>query len=93
MVRTPQFHCQGPGFDFWLEYQDPTSLAMRPRKKEQKKYGPLSEPVFPADSHMQNPGAITKLLPSQSLPELISLTEALNAVENMTEHSHGGVKP
>ena len=33
-----------------------------------------------------------KLLPSQSLPELISLTEALNTIENMTEHSHGDVK-
>ena len=65
---------------------------MRPRKKEQKKYGPLSEPVFPADSQMQNPGANMKLLPSQSLPELISLTEALNTIENMTEHSHGDVK-
>ena len=66
---------------------------MRPRKKEQKKYGPLSELVFPADSHMQNPGAITKSLPSQSLPELIFLTEALNTIENMTEDSHRGVKP
>ena len=65
---------------------------MRPGKKDKKNYGPLSEPVFPADSHMQNPRAITKLLPSQSLPELISLTEALNTIENMTEHSHGGVK-
>ena len=36
VVRTPLFHCQGPGFSAWLGSQDPTSLTGWPKKKKNK---------------------------------------------------------
>ena len=33
VVRTPHFHCQGPGFSAWLGSQDPTNLTGWQKKK------------------------------------------------------------
>ena len=42
VVRTPRFHCWGPGFDPWSENKDPASYAVLPKKKK----NPLQADTF-----------------------------------------------
>ena len=36
VVRTPCFHCRGPGFDPWSGNEDPTSCAAGQKKKKKE---------------------------------------------------------